>query len=104
MAGLLVALSIVPILIASYALFVALRTESYARIQVQLMQAQAKKSDEQEHEERQWAERHERLATRLSCIGPNMMLAAPDANSHFCLYPAVFQDPQFRSRLETYVV
>src|SRR5207249_2302383 len=85
-------------------LFVALRTESYARIQVQLMQAQAKKSDGQEREERQWAERHERLATRLSCISPSMMLAAPDANSHFCLYPSVFQDPQFRSRLETYVV
>jgi len=104
MSGLLVALSIIPILIASYALFVALRTESYARIQVQLMQEQAKKSEEQERDERQWTERHERLATRLSRISPNMMLSAPDAKSHFCLYPAVFQDPQFRSKLETYVV
>jgi hypothetical protein len=104
MSGVLIVLSIIPILIAGYALFVALRTESYARIQVQLMQEQAKKSEEQERDERQWAERHERLASRLSRISPNMMLAAPDAKSHFCLYPDIFRDPQFRSKLETYIV
>ena len=98
------ALSIIPILIALYALKVSLRAEKYAREQVVLMREQAKKSEEQERDERQWAERHERLATRLSRINPNLTLAAPDGNSHFCLYPAVFQDPQFRSKLETYVV
>jgi len=68
------------------------------------MREQAKKSEEQERDERQWAERHERLATRLSNIGPNMLIAAPNTNSHFCLYCDVFRDPQFRSKLETYVV
>lgn len=104
MPGPLYALSIIPILIYCYALFAALRTESYTRIQVQLMQDQAKKSEEQERDERQWDERQETLATRLSNISPNMMLAASDAKSHFCLYPAVFQDSQFRNKLETYVV
>jgi len=103
MPALLLALPIISILIASYALLIARRTESYAQIQVQLMREQAKKSEEQEREERQWAERHERLATRLS-INPNMVTAAPGANSHFCLYSDVFREPQFRSKLETYVV
>ena len=104
MAGLLVALAAIPILVSVYALVVALRTDSSVRAQVLLMQEWGKKFDEREHDERQWAERHERLATQLSRISPNMMLAAPDAASHFCLYPAVFQDPHFRSKLETYVV
>jgi hypothetical protein len=43
------------------------------------MQEWAKKFEEREHDERQGAERHERLATQLSRISPNMMLAAPDA-------------------------
>jgi hypothetical protein len=41
---------------------------------------------------------------QLSRISPHLMITAPDAASHFCLYPDVFQDPHFRSKLETYVV
>ena len=87
-----------------YALVQNWEQTKLAREQTRLMREQAKKSEEQEREERQWAERHERLAMRISHIGPNMLIASPNANSHICLYPAVFQDPQFRSKLETYVV
>ena len=87
-----------------YALYLTWMQTRLAREQTQLMREQAKKSDEQEREERQWAERHERLATRISHISPSLTIADPNANSHICLYPAVFQDPQFRSKLETYVV
>jgi hypothetical protein len=97
-------LSVISILIALYAVRVSLRSETYARAQVELMQEQAKKSEEKEREELQWAERHERLATRLSRITPNLTIGVPDAKSNLCLYPSVFQDAQFRSKLETYVV
>src|SRR5260370_38984424 len=54
--------------------------------------------------EREWTERHESLAARLAHLGPQGIIANPVTNVLFCLYTAVFPDPQFRVKLETYIL
>jgi hypothetical protein len=87
-----------------YALYQNSQQTRLAKEQTQLMKTQAKKADEQEREERHWAERHERMARMLSSINLGLTVAAPNANSQMVLYPAVFQDQQFRIQIETYIV
>ena len=87
-----------------YALYQNSQQTKLSAEQTQLMRDQAEEVAQQDREERLWAERHEALGNRLARLGPQMMIADPAANSHFCLYLAVFPDPQFRIKLETYVV
>lgn len=87
-----------------YSLYQNHQQTKLAKEQTDLMKDQAKKAAELDAEERQWAERHEKLATQLARINPGLMIADPNANSHLNLYPAVFPDPKFRNLIETYIV
>jgi hypothetical protein len=88
-----------------YSLYQNHQQTKIAQEQTDLMRDQAKKAKERDDEDRQWALRHEQLASRLSNLTPHLTIAVQGtSNSHVCLYPSVFSDPEFRKRLETYIV
>src|SRR5882762_1067904 len=90
-------LTIASVLLAGGALYYAYRQTSIAN-------ALKAHQDEQEREVHEWQLKHEAVAVQLARVGPHMMVAMPNANSFTMAYTIVFTDPQFRQKLETYIV
>jgi hypothetical protein len=90
-------LTVASVLLAGGALYYAYRQTSIAN-------ALKGHQDEQEREVHDWQLKHEAIAVRLSRVGPHMMVPSGNANSFTMVYTIVFNDPQFRQKIETYIV
>jgi hypothetical protein len=90
-------LTIASVILAGGALY-------YAQRQTAIANALKAHQDEQEREVHDWQLKHEAVATKLARVGPHMMVPMPNANSITAVYPTVFTDPQFRQRVETYII
>jgi hypothetical protein len=76
----------------------------YAYRQTSIANALKAHQDEQEHEVHAWQLKHEAVAVQLARVGPHMMVPVGNANAFASAYATVFNDPQFRQRVETYIV
>jgi len=59
--------------------------------------------EDQEREVTDWFVKHETLAIQLVKINPNLTIVRPDGSA-MCIYPTIFPEPNFREKLERYVV
>lgn len=75
----------------------------YARRQTKLMEDDKSKRERGETEDSEWAERHERLASQLLRINPNLRIAPPGV-PEMVLYASIFCDGKLREALQTYIV
>jgi hypothetical protein len=88
-----------------WSLYLVYRQTMLTQQQTDMMKEQAKQAKEREDEDSKWALRHEILASRLANIPPGMNISTPEmSGKYLCLYPAVFTEPGFRKKLETYIV
>lgn len=90
-------LTIASLVVAVIAVAVAMKQTKIAR------EAQHRQ-DEDQREVRDWQLKHETIAVRLARIHLTFMVPAKGANSFMALYPAVYTEPELRSRIETYVI
>jgi hypothetical protein len=100
-------LSVIPILIALYALQISLRAEKYSHEQVQLMQEQNKDIQERKNQDAidaDWAIRYEKVVNQLRKINPHVQVQEPGVTGTTMMYTTIFPDHRFRADLQTYIV
>lgn len=90
-------LTIASVILAGGALY-------YAQRQTAIANALKAHQDEQEREVHNWQLKHEAVAVQLARVGPHMMVPVGNANALASAYATVFNDPQFRQKVETYIV
>jgi len=96
-----VALSIIPILIALYALWVSLRTEKYARTQVELMQRQETERVREQAIQDEWSAKFDAAVSAVQKIAPRW---TQTPNGQTNTYGLAFPGPDLVPQIEHYLV
>ena len=93
-------LSVIPILIALYALRVSLRAEKYAREQVQLMQEQETKREREQASQDEWSSKFDAAVAAVQKLGPAWMTTK---NGQTNDYGVAFSG-ELRGKIERYLI
>lgn len=93
--------SIIPILIALYALRVSLRTEKYARAQVKLMQEQEEKREREQASQDQWSAKFDAAVSAVQKLGPAWIQTKQGQTN---AYGLAFPGPDLVPRIERYLI
>ncbi len=94
------ALAIIPIFIALYALRVSLRAEKYSRAQVDLMQEQETKREREQASKDEWSAKFDAAVSAVQKLGPHWMHAkGSQTNAYGLAFPA-----ELVGRIERYLV